>query len=372
MKPNFYSVGLIREHRTDADLFHAISHPTISDVILPRPEDLQTRSASPRHGGRFRAPVRTRLMVLEIVGEHYRKAGEIGRAFRYLVQAAKRKADRCMVQEVWRPPRGQGDSKRPRPPSSTRRRTAPLRRDLLSVRASVFDSRRGAWDDAAKGWLAVLGIAEEDRDPETACAARLELAQVLRRKEIMPHLDATRSKPSSPHGSSMTTTRSAHRCTIWRRSLGLPARARTVRDSRKKGSSSPTVRPWRACAPNSPWQGPPHRRSKVRSSCHRRPDRGRGDLPRTPVAATAMPDAVQLVRTAAVAGGATRGVATRKAGGPTCTETDYRLGLTASLRALAAAYLELGQYPEADKCLRTGVNLAQRPVFTKSRWPASR
>ena len=351
--------GLIREHRTDADLFHAISHPTISDVIY---RDLKTSRRVRLHRDMavaFELRYAHAPMALEIVGEHYRKAGEIGRAFRYLVQAAKRKADRCMVQEAWALCERAGGLEETAATELEETAYRVLRRELLSVRASVFDSR-GAWDDAAKGWLAVLGLAEEDRQPAKACEARLQLAKVLRRK--------------GDHDASA------------RHSEQALESARLLNDNHKIGEALHNMA---ALA----W-------SRGRSEdCERLAQEGlliatgpsMASLRAELLMARTTAQAIKGQIIPAIAGlteaeGIFRELRLQR---PRCLtlanlselllwlgephealqraklavelskESDYRLGLTASLRALAAAYLELGQYPPADRCLRTAVALAQ-------------
>ncbi len=119
--------------------------------------------------------------VLEIVGEHYRRAGMAGRAYGYLVAAAKRLADRSLPQEAWDLTERAGtleDSAQADLPAA---RFRSFRRDNLTVRATVLYNR-AAWDDAERTWQVVLGLAEAEQEPRAACEARLRLATVRRRQ----------------------------------------------------------------------------------------------------------------------------------------------------------------------------------------------
>jgi tetratricopeptide (TPR) repeat protein len=119
--------------------------------------------------------------ALEIVGEHYRLAGDAGRAYRYLVAAARRLAERSLTQEAWDLTEKAGtledSAMGDLPPVEFRQ----FRRDNLAVRAGVLYNR-AEWSEAEKTWRAVLSMAEEDGDPRGVCEAWLQLATVLRRR----------------------------------------------------------------------------------------------------------------------------------------------------------------------------------------------
>ena len=172
--------GLVRERRTGDDLFHTLTHRTFTDVLY---RDLTAEVRSGLHLKMAQA-LEVRYahdpMVLESIGEHYRRAGEAGRAYRYLIAAAKRLLDRSLIQEAWDLTERVGGIEEPAAsdlPSSEFRSS---RRDLIAIRSTAYDNR-GEWNDALLGWRAILASAEDEGAHQAACDARLQLASVLRR-----------------------------------------------------------------------------------------------------------------------------------------------------------------------------------------------
>lgn len=175
------ATGIVRERRAQDVVFHQVTHRKFADVVY-RDLDADRRSRLHRKvAAALELHYANNPSALETVGEHYRQAGDAGRAYRYLVAAAKRNADRSLVQEAWEltdkagtlEDSAMGDL----PPQDFRT----YRRDLLTVRANVLYNK-AEWHDAEKNYRAVLALAEEDGDPRVACEARLKLATVLRRR----------------------------------------------------------------------------------------------------------------------------------------------------------------------------------------------
>ncbi len=173
--------GIVRERRAGDVVLHAVTHQKFADVVY---RDLAAERRAQLHR-RMAAALELHYAnnpsALEIVGEHYRKAGDAGRAYRYLVAAAKRLADRSLAQEAWELTEKAGtleDMAMGDLPSADFRR---YRRDNLLVRAHVHYNR-AEWSDTEKTYRAVLNLAEEDGDPKLACEMRLRLATVLRRR----------------------------------------------------------------------------------------------------------------------------------------------------------------------------------------------
>lgn len=175
------AAGIVRERRTGGAVLHSVTHTKFSDVVYrdldaERRAELHRRTASALELHYASAPA-----ALEIVGEHYRRAGDAGRAYRYLVAAARRLSERSLAQEAWDLTEKAGtledSASTDLPPDEFRA----LRRDNLAVRAGVHYNR-AEWADAEKTWRAVVALAEEDAQPLAACQARLWLAIVLRRR----------------------------------------------------------------------------------------------------------------------------------------------------------------------------------------------
>ncbi|MEQ1569485.1 MAG: protein kinase [Myxococcota bacterium] len=173
--------GIVRERRSAEVVLHQVTHRKFADVVY-RDLDPERRSWLHRKvAASLELHYANNPGALEIVGEHYRQAGDAGRAYRYLVAAAKRNVDRSLVQEAWELTDKAGtledSAMADLPPGDFRA----YRRDLLSVRANVLYVK-AEWLEAETTYRAVLALAEEDGDAKGACEARLKLAVVLRRR----------------------------------------------------------------------------------------------------------------------------------------------------------------------------------------------
>jgi len=173
--------GIVRERRTGETVLHAVTHRKFADVVY-RDLDAERRAFLHRKmAAALELHYANNPAALEVVGEHYRKAGDAGRAYRYLVAAAKRLADRSLMQEAWDLTEKAGTLEDSAMADLASADFRSYRRDNLSVRAQVLYNR-AEWSDAEKTYRAVLTLAEEDGDPRTATEARLRLATVLRRR----------------------------------------------------------------------------------------------------------------------------------------------------------------------------------------------
>ena len=173
--------GIIRERRVGEMVLHAVTHRKFADVVY---RDLNPDRRAQLHrqmAAALELHYAQNPAALEVVGEHYRRAGDSGKAYRYLVAAAKRLSDRSLSQEAWDLTEKAGaleDQARTRLPEEEFRT---YRRDNLSVRATVHYNR-AEWGDAEKTWRAVLKLAEDDADPRGVCESALSLATSLRRR----------------------------------------------------------------------------------------------------------------------------------------------------------------------------------------------
>ena len=175
------AAGIIRERRVGETILHAVTHRKFADVVY--------RDLDPEVRPRLHRSIAAALELhyaqnpaaLEVVGEHYRRAGDAGRAYRYLVAAAKRLADRSLMQEAWDLTEKASAIEEPARNDLTAEDYASYRRDNLMVRASVHYNR-AEWAEAEKTYRAVLRVAEDLPNARAATDARLELAVVLRRR----------------------------------------------------------------------------------------------------------------------------------------------------------------------------------------------
>jgi tetratricopeptide (TPR) repeat protein len=181
--------GIVRERRSGELVTHAVTHQKFADVVYRDLKPERRATLHRRMAAALEVHYANHPSAMEIVGEHYRKAGDAGRAYRYLVAAAKRLAERSLVQDAWDLTEKAGSLEHMAmahlPPDDFRA----FRRDNLNVRAQVHYNR-AEWSDAEGAYRAVLNLAEEDGDAKMATIARLRLATVLRRHGDYPNSQA--------------------------------------------------------------------------------------------------------------------------------------------------------------------------------------
>ncbi|MFT6161892.1 MAG: serine/threonine protein kinase [Myxococcota bacterium] len=175
------AAGIVRERRAADVTSYAVTHRKFADVVY---RDLHPDRRSDTHrrmAGALELSYAQNPAALEVVGEHYRRAGDAGRAYRYLVSAAKRLADRSLVQEAWDITQRAGSLEESAMTDLPEDEFRALRREHHAVRAAVHYNR-AEWADAERTWRAVLGMAEGEGDVRASTEAALELATVLRRR----------------------------------------------------------------------------------------------------------------------------------------------------------------------------------------------
>lgn len=173
-------LGILRQRRVGELVTVDFAHSKYADVLyrelhLERRGELHRRVAAVlevRHGGESAAA--------EMIGEHYRRAGDAGKAWQHLVAAARRLRDRGLPNEAWDLTQRAAmleDAARVDldPPTYVQ-----IRRELLRVRADVLQLR-AEWADARDALEQALAQVPVDAadDPDTL-GARLQLSRVLR------------------------------------------------------------------------------------------------------------------------------------------------------------------------------------------------
>lgn len=175
------AAGIVRERRVGPSVYYAVVHRKFADVVY-RDLDAERRAQLHRRmAAAMELHYANQPAAMEIVGEHYRQAGDAARAYRYLVAAAKRLADRSLMQEAWDLTEIAGTLQDSAMADLLVTEFESFRRDALTVRAAVLDNR-AEWADAEKTWQAVHDLARKDDDPRAACEAKLRLALVVRRR----------------------------------------------------------------------------------------------------------------------------------------------------------------------------------------------
>jgi serine/threonine protein kinase/tetratricopeptide (TPR) repeat protein len=175
------AAGIVKERRAGDAVFHAVTHRKFTDVVY-RDLDPERRAQLHRKmAAALEIHYANNPQALEVVGEHYKHAGDAGRAYRYLVAAARRLADRSLMQEAWDLTESAAALEDSASNDLPRADFRGFRRENLDVRANVHYNR-GEWAEAEKTWRIVLQLAEEDNDRRAACEVRLHLATTMRRR----------------------------------------------------------------------------------------------------------------------------------------------------------------------------------------------
>lgn len=170
--------GIVRERRAGELVFYAVSHRKFADVVYRDLHPDRRARLHRRMAAALELHYAQNPAALEVVGEHYRRAGDTGRAYRYLVAAARRLLDRSLVQEAWGLTEKAAAIEESALADLEPQEFRAYRRDMLQVRAQVL-SNRAEWSEAEVSFRAVLRLADEDNDTYAATQARIELAQVL-------------------------------------------------------------------------------------------------------------------------------------------------------------------------------------------------
>lgn len=175
------AAGIIRERRAGDVTSYQVTHRKFADVVYRDLHPDRRAQTHRRVAAALELAYANNPAALEVVGEHYRRAGDAGRAYRYLVAAARRLADRSLVQEAWDLTQRAGSLEESAMADLSEEEFRSLRRELHAVRAAVHYNR-AEWADAERTWRAVLGMADGERDVRASTEAALNLATVLRRR----------------------------------------------------------------------------------------------------------------------------------------------------------------------------------------------
>ena len=93
--------GIVKERRTGSLIHHGISHRLLSDLIYRQLDPEQRSLLHRRLAQSLEVRFGSNPTALELVGDHYRLAGESGKAYRHLVAAASRMSARSLPSEAW-------------------------------------------------------------------------------------------------------------------------------------------------------------------------------------------------------------------------------------------------------------------------------
>ncbi|MCB9764166.1 MAG: protein kinase [Alphaproteobacteria bacterium] len=172
--------GLVIERRTGELVYHDVAHRLVADVVYrdldaDRRCELHRRLATALESAYASVPA-----AIEMVGDHYRLAGEAGKAYRHLVAAARRMLARSLPSEAWELSTRAAALEGPASKELREEDLEPIRIALLQVRAKILEVR-GEWASCVRLLEVLLVRAERIGDDRAALTARCELGATLRR-----------------------------------------------------------------------------------------------------------------------------------------------------------------------------------------------
>ncbi|MEE2750860.1 MAG: protein kinase [Myxococcota bacterium] len=172
--------GVIRERRSGHLIHHEISHRLLSDLVYRQLDPEQRTLLHRRMARALEVQFSSNPAAAELVGDHYRLAGEAGRAYRHLVAAASRALARSLPAEAWeisnrslaiedlaRVDLGRGELEE-------------SRARLLRIRADV-QYGRGQWEECRTTLEALLGLCKLTGNEWAGLRAEIEMGRVLDR-----------------------------------------------------------------------------------------------------------------------------------------------------------------------------------------------
>ncbi len=175
---------IVTEQRNNSLVQHHISHKLVQELVY---RDLQPQLRSSLHYDVARSieqRINTVHSTADIVGEHYRLAGEAGKAFSYLARAADTLWKQSLLFDAWKisdKAMAIADLAKVDLPAH---KIAELRMILYKLRADVHYGR-GEWDDCKKNLSNLLEIAEKQGDKYMIVTGQLELGRVHTRIGLM-------------------------------------------------------------------------------------------------------------------------------------------------------------------------------------------
>lgn len=174
--------GLVREKRRGSAVLHECSHRLLADVVYRGLESQDRAGLHESLAAALELAAEHHPRHLERVGEHFRLAGNAGKAFVYLSDSAQRMQGRSLPAIAWDlSTRAMAVEEMART-DLTHATFLAARITLLNVRLSVL-YLRGEWEDCQKTCLALLRSTEQLPASAESVNARCTLARVLARLE---------------------------------------------------------------------------------------------------------------------------------------------------------------------------------------------
>lgn len=170
-------VGIIRQRRVGDQVWLDLAHSKFGDVLY-RELDIERRSFMHRRIAEvLEMRHRHDVQAAEAIGDHYRRAGEAGKAWHYLISAASRLRDRSLISEAMDLCDRAGAVEDAARVDLSAEEFGASKQELLGVRASVYYVR-GDWQDARDAVTGALDL--QGGDARAAMKLRVLLGRVLR------------------------------------------------------------------------------------------------------------------------------------------------------------------------------------------------
>ncbi|HJN76457.1 MAG TPA: protein kinase [Myxococcota bacterium] len=172
--------GVIAERRSGDLVHHSVRHRLTGDVVY-RDLDSEARGETHRRiAVALEANFASLPAAVELVGDHYRLAGEAGKAYSYLSAAATRMMARSLPHPAWELSNRAVAVEDLAGVDLSRPEFDDARLELLRVRQDIF-YLRGEWDDCQKTSAALVRLADITGRAELEVNARATLSRVLLR-----------------------------------------------------------------------------------------------------------------------------------------------------------------------------------------------
>ena len=188
------SKGMLLERRVGLNSLVDFSHRRLGEVVYGDLSDARRANLHRRIGLAMEAREGHNPLATEVMAEHFRLAGDAGRAYHHLARAAEGLYARTLLAEAWKLAEGA------RALEFEARRELALddfdqcRRSVLRVRGEVLFNR-GKWVEAHECFSALRGEALKAQDHALAALAGLRIGECKRRmgrpeeaEEIVQHI----------------------------------------------------------------------------------------------------------------------------------------------------------------------------------------
>jgi tetratricopeptide (TPR) repeat protein len=175
------AASLVQEQRHQGEFSYQIIHRKLAEILerdMPEPHlrELHRAIATAMERSSAQDPE-----SLAVIGEHYRRANEGGRAFRHLVTAAQRLSERSMSEEAWALSQKAAQVEVAAQVDLPPHEYLELRLEHLRIRGEALQNHAN-WEEAEQVYRELLASAQETSNDRMVCDARLQLSRTLRRR----------------------------------------------------------------------------------------------------------------------------------------------------------------------------------------------